>query len=405
MVHCVTRPQTIAIILARGGSKGIPNKNLIDFAGKPLVAWSVLQARASNSVHQVFVSSDSPSILGVAAAHGASTICRPVELSADTSSSESGLVHALDDIAQRQGIVPGKVVFLQPTSPLREAADIDGAVAAFEEQRADSLFSDAILDDLCVWEEENGELKGKTFDPLRRGRRQDRKPLYLENGSIYVFTPQLLRSTGNRLGGHIGRYSMAYWKSFEIDSAEHIELCEYYFRKHLLAYWQSKGSTLSSFTPQLIIYDFDGVMTDNRVLTLQDGTEAVFANRSDGWGIDRLRRAQFRQVILSTEGNPVVSARAKKLNLEVLQGSADKRRDLSAYCDTHGIALEHVLYVGNDVNDLEAMRMVGFPVAPADAHPEILAIAKHVTKARGGAGVVREISEVLLAGRSRRQAS
>jgi Low specificity phosphatase (HAD superfamily) len=151
-----------------------------------------------------------------------------------------------------------------------------------------------------------------------------------------------------------------------------------------------------SFKPDLLVYDFDGVMTDNCVLVFQDGTEAVFVKRSDGWGIAQLRKAGFRQLILSTEANPVVSARAKKLQIEVLQGRDDKARDLSDYCQSQGIDLAKVLYVGNDVNDLDAMRLVGYPVAPADAHPKVLAIAKHVTQARGGEGVIKEISEILL---------
>jgi YrbI family 3-deoxy-D-manno-octulosonate 8-phosphate phosphatase len=146
----------------------------------------------------------------------------------------------------------------------------------------------------------------------------------------------------------------------------------------------------------LIVYDFDGVMTDNRVLVLQDGTEAVFVNRSDGWGIGQLRTAGFRQIILSTETNPVVSTRAKKLQIEVIQGSGNKSRDISNYCQSHVIDLARVLYVGNDVNDLDAMQIVGYPAAPADAHPHVLAIAKYVTKARGGEGVIKELSEWLL---------
>ena len=392
---------TIAIIPARGGSKGIPNKNLIDFAGKPLLAWSILQARAAKAIDVVFVSSDSPAILEVAVQYGASPIRRPDELCTDTASSESALIHALDSIAKEQGADPRTVVFLQATSPLREPADIDGAVAAFHSQGADSLFTDAMLDDLCAWQEEDGVLKGKTFDPFNRGRRQDRKPFYLENGSIYVLMPAHLRKTGNRLGGKIARYTMDYWKSFEIDTLEHVELCEYYFRKHLLPYWQTCDPNakvgVTVFKPDLIVYDFDGVMTDNRVLVLQDGTEAVLANRADGWGVSQLRQAGFRQIILSTETNPVVSVRAKKLGLEVLQGSGDKPRDLITFCQSHGITLARVLYVGNDVNDLDAMRLVGLPVAPADAHPTVLALAKHVTRARGGEGVIKELSEWLLA--------
>lgn len=388
---------SVAIILARGGSKGIPHKNLIDFAGKPLLAWSILQALEAETVGAVFVSSDSEVILDVAVKYGARAIRRPREFATDTATSESALLHALDVVTAELGAEPARIVFLQATSPLREPADIDSAVVAFISQDADSLFSDAVLDDFCAWHEEDGVLKGKTFDPFNRGRRQDRKPLYLENGSIYVFRPSLLREKGNRLGGRIARYSMPYWKSFEIDTVENIELCEYFFRKYLLADWRSREGGLAAFEPRLIVYDFDGVMTDNRVLVMQDGSEGVSANRADGWGIGQLRQAGLHQIILSTETNPVVSARANKLNLEVLQGSGNKRRDLVAYCEAKGIELERVLYVGNDVNDLDAMRLVGFPVAPADAHPEVLSLAKYVTRARGGEGVIKELSEALLA--------
>lgn len=342
------------------------------------------------------MSSDSDAILDVAARFGAKTIKRPDAFSTDTATSESALLHALDAITAERGAEPEHIVFLQATSPLREPSDIDGAVETFVSQAADSLFSDAVLDDFCAWQEEDGVLRGKTFDPFNRGRRQDRKPLFLENGSIYVFKPSLLRQVGNRLGGKIARYSMDFWKSFEIDAIENIELCEFYFRKYLLASWQKQEFGIAGFQPALIVYDFDGVMTDNRVLVLQDGSEAVLANRADGWGVGQLRHAGFQQVILSTETNPVVAARAKKLGLDVLQGSGDKRRDLMACCEARGVALDQVLYVGNDVNDLDAMRQVGFPVAPADAHPAVLAMAKYITRARGGEGVLKEISEVLL---------
>lgn len=382
-----------AVILARGGSKGIPRKNIMDFAGKPLLAWSILQALDSNVVDTVYVSSDSDEILEAAIQYGAVAVKRPDELATDTSTSEVALLHVLDKIHSERGIDPERVAFLQATSPLREPADIAGAVRAFDEQQADSLFSDAVLDDFCAWFEEDGELKGKTFDPWNRGRRQDRKPFYLENGSIYVFKPSLLRNTGNRLGGKIGRYSMHFWKSYEIDTMENVELCEFYFRKHLLPYWKIKEKSFSKESLRLIIYDFDGVMTDNHALQLQDGTEAVWISRADGWGVDQIRKMGIPQLILSTETNTVVAARARKLKIEVIHGSGNKKADLLAFCSKMKIDLSFVLYVGNDVNDLEAMQMVGFPVAPADAHHSILAIAKYVTHTKGGHGVIKELSE------------
>jgi YrbI family 3-deoxy-D-manno-octulosonate 8-phosphate phosphatase len=382
-----------AVILARGGSKGIHKKNIMDFAGKPLLTWSILQAFDSGVVDTVYVSSDSDEILDVAVRYGAVAIRRPDELATDTTTSEAALTHALDQIHRERGTDPERIIFLQATSPLRESSDIAGAVRAFDDQHVDSLFSDAVLDDFCAWAEEDGVLKGKTFDPWNRGRRQERKPLYLENGSIYIFKPSLLRNTGNRLGGKIGRYSMPFWKSFEIDTLENAELCELYFRKHLLHYWRAKETPFNKKAIKLMVYDFDGVMTNNHALQFQDGTEAVWISRADGWGVDQIRKMSIPQLIISTETNTVVAARAKKLKIEVIHGSGDKKADLLDYCSRMQIELSGVLYVGNDVNDLEAMQMAGLPVAPVDAHPSIIAIAKHITRAKGGEGVIKELSE------------
>lgn len=145
----------------------------------------------------------------------------------------------------------------------------------------------------------------------------------------------------------------------------------------------------------LIVYDFDGVMTDNRVIIFQDGTEAVIVNRADGLGIDRFRSLDIPQLIMSTETNPVVKARAAKLCLEVIDSCKDKKIALENYCAQKGYDLNKVMYIGNDLNDLEVMKIVGFSVAPADAHPEIKKVAKLTTEAKGGEGVVKELSDYM----------
>ena len=142
----------------------------------------------------------------------------------------------------------------------------------------------------------------------------------------------------------------------------------------------------------LIVYDFDGVMTDNRVLVFENGMEAVIANRGDGLGIAMINKMDIPQIILSTEKNQVVFARAKKLGLEALHGVDNKLKKLSEYCQKGGYNPVQVVYVGNDTNDLEAMQFVGLPVAPSDANEEILKIAKLITRAPGGFGVVRELA-------------
>lgn len=221
------------VIPVRGGSKGIANKNKINFAGRPLLAWSVLQAAASTQVTEIVVTSDDDELLAIARHYGATVIKRPDELATDEATSESALLHALDYLKKRD-VEPNLVVFLQATSPLRKKADIDRAIDTFVESGADSLFSASLADDLCLWRLHEGELTPLTFDPANRKRRQDRQPLLLENGSIYIFRPELLRTNNNRIGGKIVTYEMESWQSLEIDSPDDVELIEHLFTSRLI---------------------------------------------------------------------------------------------------------------------------------------------------------------------------
>jgi len=155
------------------------------------------------------------------------------------------------------------------------------------------------------------------------------------------------------------------------------------------------GQTIHTSNIDLIVYDFDGVMTGNNVIVFQDGTEAVIVSRADGLGVGLIRDMGIPQLILSTETNPVVKARANKLHLEVIASCADKGHTLREYCAQKRYPLSRVMYVGNDLNDLEAIKIVGFPIAPADANPDIKALAKLVTKAKGGEGVIRELADII----------
>jgi YrbI family 3-deoxy-D-manno-octulosonate 8-phosphate phosphatase len=146
----------------------------------------------------------------------------------------------------------------------------------------------------------------------------------------------------------------------------------------------------------LIVYDFDGVMTDNKALFFQDGKEGVMVNRADSLAINLIREKSIPQLILSTEANPVVQARAKKINLDVISACENKKDALIEYCKRNEFDLNKIVYIGNDINDLEVMKIVGYSVAPADAYPQILKIAKFITKAKGGCGVIRDFYEGFL---------
>jgi CMP-N,N'-diacetyllegionaminic acid synthase len=222
----------VCVIPARGGSKGIPHKNLVSVADKPLVAWSIEHGLASREVAgEVYVSSESDDILAVARQHGARPIKRPVELATDHASSEEALRHALTVIGAERATPIELVVFLQPTSPVRAADDIDRAIDCLRSDGADSLFSARPLKDYFIWERRDDGCAPTNFDYRRRKRRQELPTTYLENGSIYVFKPQVLVEGNNRLGGRIAVYEMDWTRSQQVDEPADLDLCDYLLRK------------------------------------------------------------------------------------------------------------------------------------------------------------------------------
>jgi 3-deoxy-D-manno-octulosonate 8-phosphate phosphatase (KDO 8-P phosphatase) len=149
-------------------------------------------------------------------------------------------------------------------------------------------------------------------------------------------------------------------------------------------------------TIRLVVFDFDGVMTDNGVYVTEDGRESVRCDRSDGLGLQRLAATGIATLILSTEVNPVVSARAAKLKIPCLQGQNDKLAALTAFAGARQIPLDQVAYVGNDVNDAGCLNAVGLPMVVADAWPEVMPLARYCTSRPGGRGAVREICELFV---------
>ena len=220
----------VAIILARGGSKGIPGKNIIDFCGKPLIVWTIEQLQKTRGINSIWVSSDSEEILFISQAYGAEIIHRPAEISGDAATSESGWLHALDYIENKIGCVD-LVVAPQVTSPLRESTDIERGLSDFYKQECDSMFSCSIVKGLFFWERaQNGTLKSINYDYKNRKRRQDIFKQYIENGSFFIFKPEILRKFNNRLGGKIGVTEMEFWKMFQIDEPSDIKLCQVIMR-------------------------------------------------------------------------------------------------------------------------------------------------------------------------------
>ena len=224
--------KTVAIILARGGSKGIPQKNIIDFCGKPLLAWTIEHCR-DNGIDSVYVSSDSDKILEVGEEYGAESIKRPEGISGDTATSESGWLHALEVIEEKTTNLDW-ILAPQVTSPLRSTDDIRNGLEIANSGKYDSLFSCSIAEDLFFWEESSGNLDSVNYDWRNRKRRQDIPKQYIENGSFYLFRPEVLRKNNNRFGGQIGVVEMEFWKMFEIDSMDDLRMCSALMKEFLL---------------------------------------------------------------------------------------------------------------------------------------------------------------------------
>lgn len=217
------KQHVVCIIPARGGSKRIPGKNIVDLAGQPMLAYSIDHALNSKLVDRVIVSTDDADIASVSKKYGAEVFDRPDELAGDTATSESALIHVLDEIEKRGEQTPDLVVFLQCTSPVRRVDDIDNVIGMIESKNADSVFS-ATRNFGLIWSKGEVGVKALTYDYKTRKREQDMDTQYRENGSIYVCKPELLRKYNNRMTGTIDIYEMDMWSSFQVDSPDDVEL-------------------------------------------------------------------------------------------------------------------------------------------------------------------------------------
>ena len=223
----------VAIILARGGSKGVPKKNIIDFCGKPLIAWTIDNC-IKGGANSVWVSSDSDEILEISSKYGANKIKRPDEIAGDFATSESAWLHAIDYIELEEDKIDW-VLAPQVTSPLRDASDISKAITLAKENIHDSFFSCSVAEDLYFWEKgNNGNLDSVNYDWRNRKRRQDIPKQFIENGSFYLFKPQVLKNTNNRFGSNIGLVEMEFWKMFEIDSYDDLKMCSALMKEFII---------------------------------------------------------------------------------------------------------------------------------------------------------------------------
>ncbi|MFF8030375.1 MULTISPECIES: cytidylyltransferase domain-containing protein [unclassified Streptomyces] len=398
--------RVLAVIPARGGSKGVPAKNLAPVGGVPLVARAVRECRAARHITDVVVSTDDQAIAAAARQAGAEVVLRPAAIAGDTATSEAAVLHAMESHEALHGAPVDVVLLVQCTSPFLVREDIDGVAGAVVEQGADTAVTVAPFHGF-VWRDGTdgtdgapgagpagtGGGHGVNHDKSFRPRRQDRPQDFLETGAAYAMDAAGFREHGHRFFGRTELVRTDPARVLEIDDPHDLA------RARALAPLfdaERPGALPTAQDIDAVVLDFDGTQTDDRVLIDSTGQEFVAVHRGDGLGIAALRRSGLKLLVLSTEQNPVVAARARKLKLPVLHGIDRKDLALKQWCEEQGIAPERVLYVGNDVNDLPCFALVGWPVAVASAHDVVRGAARAVTTLPGGDGAIREIAGWIL---------
>lgn len=381
----------LSVIPARGGSKGIPRKNVRLLNGKPLIAHTIEQALKTPSVNRVVISTDDAEIGAVSQKYGAEVVWRPAEISGDFASSEAALLHVLEYLEQNEGYCPDLTVFLQCTAPLTLAEDIESTIRALLREHADTALA-VVPFHYFIWRENGtGDAVGINHDKKRRLLRQQREPEYLEAGAVYVMNTALFRETKHRFFGKTALYVMPADRRLEIDDPVDFRVAEVLLRERQ----QQERINMLPNSIAAVVFDFDGVFTDNGVIVFEDGTEAVVCNRGDGMGIAQLKRLGMPVLVLSTEKNPVVMRRCEKLGIECLHGLSDKAAALTNWASQQQIELSQVVYVGNDINDLACMQLVACSVIVNDAHPAVQSAARIVLDSDGGKGAVRETIDLI----------
>jgi YrbI family 3-deoxy-D-manno-octulosonate 8-phosphate phosphatase len=410
------RAEVLGVVPARGGSKSIPRKNARLLGGHPLIAYSIAAGLSAGSVTRLIVSTDNLELAAIAREYGAEVpFLRPAELARDDTPDLPLFQHALDFLKEKECYEPDLVVQLRPTSPLRPVDLVDRAV--------EKLLSDSVAD--CVrgvtlanqtpykmWKLREDaylhpllEIAG--LNEPYNAPRQSLPPIFWQTGHVDAVRRETIQRDSSLTGKRVLPIVVDRQYCVDIDSE-----ADWTYAAWLLSRGSynglrpqrraSAGDRVAKrplpFRLSLLVFDFDGVLTDNRVWVSEEGVEAVACNRSDGLAIDMLRKHGVEMFVLSKEKSPVVGARCVKLRLPHQQGIDDKHAALRSLTTERGISLDEVVYLGNDVNDLECMLNVACGVAVADAHPDVLARADLVLNASGGRGAIRELCDLVIAG-------
>lgn len=387
----------VAFIPVRGGSKSIPLKNIKPISGKPLVYWTVKAACGCKYIDKVYVATDSDRIretvegfkTGMEAElfSKAEVIGRSAESASDTASTEFAML----EFADRYDF--DNIVLVQATSPLLQAGDLDRGFEAFQTDGTDSVLS-VVRQKRFHWgNDEQGYAHPTNYDVFHRPRRQEFDGYLVENGAFYISSKADLISSKNRVSGNIKAVEMNEDTFFEIDEPSDWVIIEALMKKN--------GIAAPSEIPEIKMFltDCDGCLTDGGMYYSEHGDELKKFNTRDGMGFALLRKHSIITGIITSESVDLNRRRVEKLKLDILEaGCKDKLNAVKRICDERGIDIANVCYIGDDINDIETIKAVGYGCCPADAMLEVKAVADYVSKAVGGEGVIREVVTRIIIG-------
>lgn len=398
------KPYIVAIIPARGGSKSIPGKNIKELGGYPLIAYSIAAGLESELADRVIVSTDDDEIAAVAKRFGAEVpFMRPSELALDQTADLPVFQHALEYMRTVEARMPDVVVHLRPTSPFRPSQCVDEAVRILlKDPAADSVRSvvPAGQNPYKMWYLESDAMVPLIDTQLEEAYNMPRQLLpavYWHAGHIDAIRTRTVIDQNSMTGKRILPCIIDPVFAVDLDTPEDWRFAEFLVENRKLDRVHPRPDRgIQASAVKLVLFDFDGVFTDNKVYVREDGTETVVCSRADGMGIERLKAAGIDCMVLSGENNPVVAARCRKLNVSCTQSVIDKGQAIEEIAAEKGVPLEEICFVGNDLNDLDAMEKAGFAVAVHDADPAVRRAADLVLKKAGGNGAVRELCEKLI---------
>lgn len=387
----------VAFIPVRGGSKSIPLKNIKEIAGRPLVYWAVMAANGCEYIDKVYVATDNDKIKETVEAFKMEKVCvidRSEETASDTASTESAML----EFAANYEF--DTIVLIQATSPLLTAKDINGGFKLYQQRETDSVLS-VVRQKRFNWSvDEQGYATPLNYDIYHRPRRQQFDGYLVENGAFYITSKKALMATQNRISGRIRLFEMDEESYYEIDEPDDWVIIEEQLKRRL-----KEAEQFHTEIPEIRMFltDCDGCLTDGGMYYSEMGDEMKKFSTLDGMGFRLLRERGIITGIITGEDRKINQRRTEKLKIDILRmGVSDKEAAVRELSEKYGIPLENIAYVGDDINDLSAVRLVGWGCCVSNAVASVKQVAKYVSHKAGGNGAVREIIDYMLCLESRK---